>query len=266
MNLQTTRDLGSTGLKVGRLGIGAGYGAPAAALEEAFDRGCNYFWWTSRRAGMRQAIRNICRRGQRDQLVIAVHSYARSAWLMEVFYHRALKALGVDHAEVLILGWHNRPPAPRLVDKARELQSKGYVRFLGLSGHNRRLFPDLARGKTFDLFHMRYNAAHRGAETEAFPHLDGTAPPGIVTYTATRWGQLLTTKRMPSGVRTPTATDCYRFVLAHPAVDVCMCGPRNMAELQTALQVLTAPEMSSEELEWMRQVGDHVHATARKFW
>jgi hypothetical protein len=37
------RELGRTGLKVRRLGISSSYGAPAAAFEEAFEKGCNYF-------------------------------------------------------------------------------------------------------------------------------------------------------------------------------------------------------------------------------
>jgi len=36
--------LGRTGLKVGRIGISAAYGAPANAIEEAFERGANYFY------------------------------------------------------------------------------------------------------------------------------------------------------------------------------------------------------------------------------
>jgi hypothetical protein len=43
MDFHEPRDLGRTGLKVGRLGVAGGYGAPAAAFEEAFERGCNYF-------------------------------------------------------------------------------------------------------------------------------------------------------------------------------------------------------------------------------
>ena len=64
------RILGRTGLRVGRLGVAASYGAPAEAFEEAFEKGCNYFYCGSgrHRANMRQAIRNICSRGQRDKL------------------------------------------------------------------------------------------------------------------------------------------------------------------------------------------------------
>ena len=57
--------LGRTGLKVGRIGISSSYGTPAAAIEEAFDRGCNYFTYGSflrrRSSGMHAAIRQIVR-------------------------------------------------------------------------------------------------------------------------------------------------------------------------------------------------------------
>ncbi|MCJ7771951.1 MAG: hypothetical protein MUP22_02335, partial [Desulfobacterales bacterium] len=73
------RILGNTGLSVGRLGVAGSYGAPAEAFEEAFDKGCNYFYLGSgrHRAGMKQAIRNICKKGHRVKLVIALHNYAR---------------------------------------------------------------------------------------------------------------------------------------------------------------------------------------------
>ena len=64
--------LGRTGLKVGRLGISSSYGAPAAAYEEAFERGCNYFvmgsFMKGRSKEMIKAIDNIVRKGQRDNL------------------------------------------------------------------------------------------------------------------------------------------------------------------------------------------------------
>ena len=73
------RKLGRTGLKVGPLGVAASYGAPAEAFEAAFEKGCNYFYLGSgrHRSGMRKAIRNLCRQGLRENLVIAIQSYAR---------------------------------------------------------------------------------------------------------------------------------------------------------------------------------------------
>ena len=255
-------NLGRTGLRVGRLGLAASYGAPAAAFEAAFERGCNYFYIGSgrRRAAMRRAVAALCRRGLRDRIVVAVQTYARWGFLAAPVFARRLRAMGLDRADVLVLGWHNRPPSRRLIDAAARLREKGLCRFLALSGHNRSLFPRLAAEGVFDLFHVRYNAAHRGAETEVFPALRGEDRPGLVSYTATRWGHLLDAKKMPAGETPLAATDCYRFVLTRPEVDVCLCGPKNMAQMQTALAALEGGPLSADEMARARRIGDHVRA------
>ena len=131
--------------------------------------------------------------------------------------------------------------------------------YLAISGHNRKAFPVFAESGQFDIFHVRYNAGHRGAESEVFSHLPKKDPPAIVTYTSTRWGSLLKDSKMPKGEKTPTASDCYRFVMSNPSVDVCMTGPKNLAQMEHALTALDRGAMSEDELAWMRKVGDHVH-------
>jgi predicted aldo/keto reductase-like oxidoreductase len=267
LDFNRKRNLGRTGLKVGPLGVAGGYGAPAEAFEEAFERGCNYFYWASmRRKGMRRAIREFCRRGKREDLVIVLQSYSRSAFLMERFLVKGLRSLKIEYADVLILGWHNKLPASRLLDTALSMQEKGYFRYLGLSGHNRSLFPELARDGFFDLFHIRYSAAHRGAETETFPYLNRETEPGVVTYTATRWGQLLKAKKTPPGISPLSASNCYRFALTNPVVDACLCGPKNREQMREALRTLELGPLSAEELERVRKIGDYVHQHAGPFF
>ena len=140
------------------------------------------------------------------------------------------------------------------------------MRFLALSGHNRRLFVELAGLGIFDIFHVRYNAAHRGAEKDIFPHIQGEGRPGIVSYTATRWGQLLKKKMMPAGEDTPPASHCYRFALSNPSVDVCVCGPKNSFQMEEALMTLEQGPLSPEEMDRMIRIGDYVHAHGRKFF
>jgi predicted aldo/keto reductase-like oxidoreductase len=267
MNFHEPAVLGRTGLKVGRLGVASGYGAPAAAVEEAFERGCNYFTWGTVIKGysepMRQALKNIVAKGQRDRLVLAAFSYAHDNFLTERLLARGLKSAGLDHADVLILGYFSRRPPRRLIDGALRMKEKGLTRFIGLSSHNRKLLGELAGTGEFDVMHLRYNAAHRGAETEIFPFLGEERRPGIVSFTATRWGKLLNPKKMPPGEKPPTAADCYRFVLSHPAVDVCISGAKTVEQMRENLAGLDAGPMSDAELARMRRIGDHIHGPKR---
>lgn len=256
-DLKIPRPLGRTGLMAGRLGVSGGYGAPAEAFEMAFERGCNYFYHGSmRKEGMTRAIKNIVARGQRDRLIVVDQLYTRSAWHFRKSFESFFRQTGLDHADVLLLGWYNSMPSPKILDLCRELKEQGRYRFLAISGHHRPFFPTAAAD--FDIFHVRYNAAHRGAEEEVFAKLSDPRP-GMVTYTATRWRQLLDPKRMPPGEATPRASDCYRFTLTHPMVDVCMTGPKDLEEMKEALATLDRGPLSAEELAWMRRVGDHVH-------
>jgi predicted aldo/keto reductase-like oxidoreductase len=260
--------LGRTGLRVGRLGIASGYGAPAAAAEEAFERGCNYFTWGTVIKGyspqMRQALANIVAKGQRDHLVLAMFTYAHNNFFTERMLRRGLKSAGLDHADIVILGYFSRRVPRRLVDGALKMKEKGLVRFIGLSSHNRKLLGVLAREGEFDVLHLRYNAAHRGAEKEIFPLLNGEKRPGIVAFTATRWGQLLNPKKMPGGEKPATAAECYRFVLTHPAVDVCMSGAKTVEQMRENLSLLDGGPMSEGELARMRRIGDHVYGKPRR--
>ena len=263
MDFKKKTTLGRTGLTVARLGISSSFRAPTAAFEQAFERGCNYFTWGTfikgRSPAMREAIRNIVKKGQREDLVIAVLSYAHSAFLTERFFQRGLRDLGIEYADLLILGYYPRRPSQRVIDGALRLKEKGMTRFIGLTSHNRRLFPKLHKEGLFDCFHIRYSAAHRGAEKETFPYLKGVDRPGVVSFTATAWKKLLNPKKMPPGETPPTAVDCYRFVLSNPAIDVCMMGARNFEQMQENLKTLDHGPMTKAEITRMRKIGDFVY-------
>lgn len=255
--------LGKTGLKVGRLGVASGYWMPAKAIEEAFEQGCNYMTWGTFIKGysphMREALSNIQAKGQRDRLVLSMFSYAHQSYMTEYFFLKGLKSAGMDYADVLILGCFSKPPSQRIIDGALRLKEKGLIRFLGISSHNRKVFPVLQKDGVFDVFHLRYNAVHRGAENEIFPFLKPENRPGIINFTSTATGKLLNKKKMPSGEETPSAVDCYRFVLSHPAVDVCMSGARTLDEMRQNLKLLEQGPMTEAELNRMRRIGDHLY-------
>jgi aryl-alcohol dehydrogenase-like predicted oxidoreductase len=252
-------DLGNTELKAGRLGIGAAYGVPPEALEAAFEAGCNYFYWGAlRNSKMATAIRNIVKSGKRDDLIVVIQDFRRSRHGVQHSLMRGLKKLGLDYADVLLLGWHKNPPKPRILETLEKLKEKHMFRYLGISGHNRALFPELAKDSRYELFHIRYNAANRGAEQDIFPHLPDNRP-GIVSFTATRRMSLVRSKRIPADEKRPTAGDCYRFVLSNPSVDVVITGPSNSAQLKKNLEEIKKGPMNEDELDWMRRIGDYVY-------
>ena len=208
---------------------------------------------------MKQAIRNIAGSGRRDDLIISMISYAHSSFLTEVFLKRGLKALGIEYSDVLILGYYPKRPPQKVIDGALKLKEKGLVRFIGLTSHNRKVFPQLLKENIFDVFHIRYNAAHRGAETETFPFLSEDDRPGGVSFTATGWKKLLNPKKMPPGEPPLNACDCYRFVVTNPSVDICMMGARNLEQMRDNLKTLDLGPMSEDELNRMRKIGDYIH-------
>ena len=260
--------LGRTGLKVGRLGIATGYRAPADAIELAFEQGCNYLTWGTfirgRSPHVREAVRRIVANGQRDQLVLSMFSYAHQAWLTETLFARGLESLGLERADVLMLGYFSSVPNRRILDGALRMKEKGLVRFIGLSGHNRKVFGELHRQGIVDLFHIRYSAVHTGAEADAFPQLTGDRRPGVVAFTAAAWGKLLDPRKMPAGEAPPKAADCYRFALSNPTVDVCMVGARSLAQMEEDLEALRLGPLAPDEMTRMRRIGDHIYGKPRQ--
>ncbi len=258
--------LGRTGLNVGRLGISSSYGAPAEAFEEAFERGCNYFvvgsFIKGRSKEMIRAIRNIIGQGKRDQLVVCLMEYTHSRLIGKPHFYKGLKKMGLDYVDVLMLGYYPSRPRKQVMDLALGLKERGAVRHLALSGHNRKLFPMLLESP-IDIFQVRYNAVNSGAEEDVFPFCGGENKPGIISYTATRWGQLLNEKKMPPGEKPLTAGDCYRFVLSHPAVDLCMTGARSLKMMRENLETLESGPLSPEEMERIRRIGDHIYGKPR---
>ena len=64
---------------------------------------------------------------------------------------------------------------------------------------------------------------------------------------------------MPAATPVPTAGDCYRFVLARDEVDVCMMGVKDLQMFEANMNVIDQGPMTTEELERMRIIGDHIY-------
>ena len=258
--------LGRTGRSILRLGVGSSFGVGGRDLEMAVEEyGLGYLYWGSlRKDGFADAIRALNTRGLRDRLFVVVQSYSRLGSLVRPSLTRALKRLGIEQADMLLLGWWNKEVSSRIVKAALKCQERGLTRHIGVSTHKRPLVPGFVGSSPFDVVHFRYNAANRGAEQEIFPQVAGGPEEraGLVAFTATRWGQLLSPPG--DGLAHPTAGDCYRFVLSRPEVDLCLSGPADGAQLRAALDAVAQGPMDPEQLAWMQQVGERVYNQTRR--
>jgi aryl-alcohol dehydrogenase-like predicted oxidoreductase len=124
----------------------------------------------------------------------------------------------------------------------------------------------MAGSGLLDLLMIRYNAAHRGAESDIFPVTVQRGLP-VIVYTCLRWGALLRgTPEDPPGFVLPSAPAWYRFSLQHPAVTVALMAPENRAELDEDLQVLRQAEpLSDAEYAQLAAHGQRVRRHAGSF-
>jgi len=250
--------LGRTDVFSGRLGLGSSYTLSCKAIEDAFKAGCNFFYWGAIRTPfMAKAVRRILRREPRKDLIIAVQSFIRP-FGMEWSLKRGLWVLGIDFADIFVLGLYHKYPSPRLMERTEKLRKQGLFRYLGISSHDRELLAMLSLDPRFDILMVRYNAAHRGAEKDLFPYLPPERP-GIIGFTATDHMRLSRSRKIPKHERRPSAGDCYRFVLSNAHIDMTITSPWNRKQMKENLVETSKGPMSSKELEWMQRIGDAVY-------
>ncbi|MBM3278157.1 MAG: aldo/keto reductase [Candidatus Handelsmanbacteria bacterium] len=258
--------LGKTGIPVCRLGLSATYRPGQRTVHQALDQGLNFFFAYGIDGQMIRALREVFAR-RREQLVLATGAYNLLLGHPDLrrTLEKRLRQFCTDYIDVFLFLGVTREThfPPRLREELYRLREEGKVRAVGMSCHDRRFAGRLAAEGSLDVLMIRYNAAHRGAEQEIFPHL-AAHNPGVVSYTATRWRALLRRPRGWEG-QVPTASQCYRFVLSNPHVHVCLSAPSNPAQLAENLEALRQGPLSAEEIEFMRRFGDAVHREQRWF-
>jgi predicted aldo/keto reductase-like oxidoreductase len=243
-------------------------GLDGAEVERAFhDYGINTFLAHPWMKGQCEGVRRLIRAGHRDELVLVSEASLPFAGSVRRALDKHLRRLETDHLDVWLLGWvrHRWYTRAAVWSELQRLKAEGKVRAIGFSSHDRPLAAALGRELPADVLMIRYNAAHRGAEREIFTPLAdlGDRRPGIIAYTATRWGMLL--KPLP-GRGFPTAMtgpECYRFALGHPMVDMVWCAARTPEELRADVAGALAGPLEAARREEVCRFGDAVHRAAQ---
>ncbi|MBM4162716.1 MAG: aldo/keto reductase [Ignavibacteria bacterium] len=260
--------LGRTGICVHRLGLSATYRPGKRAIYRAIDEGANFFFAFGVDTQMRSVLRDVFK-SKRQGLVLATGAYNLLIGYPNLrrTLEKRLRQFGTDCIDVFLFLGVTKPK--HFPEEAREelyrFRQEGKVRFVGISAHDRKFIGTLAAGDELDVFMLRYNAAHRGAEKDIFPYLDRHNP-GVVAYTATRWTALMRRhKDWPRGERVPAAGMAYRFVLTHPNVHVCLTAPTNLKQLEENIAALRQGPLGEEEMQYMRRFGDTVYMQRKWF-
>jgi aryl-alcohol dehydrogenase-like predicted oxidoreductase len=256
------------GCAVHRLGLSATYRPGKKAVYKALDEGVNYFFWFGFDTQMTGVLREVLKH-QREKYVVATgaYNYIWGYQNLRRTLEKRLRQLRTDYIDVFhFLGVARRNQFnDRVRAELEELRADPRVRGVSISTHDRKLAGELAAQGALEAMMIRYNAAHRGAEQDIFPHL-AQHDPGVISFTATRWRYLLLRPRgWPKGGRIPTAGMCYRFVLSNPHVDVCLTAPTNLKQLEENLAAVRQGPLAEEEMEFMREFGEAVYRRYKYF-
>jgi predicted aldo/keto reductase-like oxidoreductase len=240
-------------------------------VRHAVASGVNFLNWCGVADGLSAFIADLGTR--RDEVAVCVQLEARTAQEAKSEFEQILALLHTDFIDVLTFYYvEDRTEWQQIIGPGGALefcaaaQREGRIRMLGVTSHQRRLAAEMAASGLLDMLMIRYNAAHRGAESDIFPVTTQRGLP-VVVYTCLRWGALLRpTPEDPPGFVVASAPAWYRFALQHPAATVALMAPENRAELDEDLQVLRQAEpLSDAEYAQLAAHGQRVRRHAGSF-
>jgi aryl-alcohol dehydrogenase-like predicted oxidoreductase len=245
------------------LGLAAYPNQDPRCVRQAFHGGINYFFFYG--PGYQPFIRQLALvlRKHRDKVIVATGSGARKSRSLDAVRRKILAALATPSIDVFFAEYIHSGDDPEVIfgsgglfDELTQWKREGWIRYVGATTHDRRLARRLAEEPRVDVLMHRFNMAHRKAVKEVFPAAMQSRTP-VVAFTATRWGTLLKGQAEWPG-EPPSAADCYRYCLTHPAVQVVLAAPRTVRELQENLRVLKSPKMNERDRSRWERFGDLV--------
>lgn len=290
-NLPFYRKLGRTNLTVSGLGLGGGSGISSEDTLYAFDRGINYFFFSSDLhhflySKMSDALRKLCGRGSsvREDLVLATVTYNKSPEMALAALFDQFQELGIDYIDIFFWGWIGTDDAPRFQDcmelshdlrgtnsvyqrkierwfgLSERLKKMGAVRYIGASFHDFDLASQWLNNPLLDVVMVRHNVAHRTAQNKVFKYVDVQDPQrsGIVTFKSAGMHTFLgnAPAQLPKECWRPSVPDFYRYSLMQNGVDVCLTGMKRWEEIDAAIAGMQKGKLTPAELDYLELYGD----------
>jgi hypothetical protein len=259
-------ELGDAGLRVSPFCLGL-VGAPET-IGAAYDAGINFFFltadmhWPMYRA-TREGLRLLFQRGGgiRDDVVVGVVSYVAQPEFCYFPYLEVLDEVpGLERVDLTIIGgaYAAEFPTRRTVYTQRPLGQIPGARALGCTFHERSASVAALNDGTLDIGFVRYNAIHRGAEVDVFPHLSPDRRSLCYNFKSTS-GNGTNADFAGLGLGAdywqPHVTDAYRYVLRHPEVDGLLCALPTARAVSDLARAIARGPLDEDEIEYMSDLG-----------
>jgi aryl-alcohol dehydrogenase-like predicted oxidoreductase len=158
----------------------------AACIATAFEAGINYFFFydfTNEKflAGLRSLLAT-----KREQVLVATGSQERDLNWVRHDFDSVRQQLNIDVVDAFFVEYiypsEDMQQVEAVLSQLQLWQQKGFVRYVGITTHNRPIALDLIeRGKCKLLMH-RYNMAHRKAEENVLPSAQIAGIPEMGEY------------------------------------------------------------------------------------
>jgi len=255
------RRLGETGLRASRLAFGTAALADLTPKEggelliKAFELGVN-LWDGAADYGTYPHMRRALERVPREEVIIVTKTYAESAEQTEREVTEALRELGTDYIDILMLHytrpeWLGKPP--RLPESMLWEKEAGRVRALGLSTHSVatvRLAAEMPEVEVVETIVNRTGRfrSHRGDEIEEIE--DGSIEEMLAALKVLheRGVGVIAMKVLGHGLLKDVA-GAIAFVARLPQVDTLCLGMTSPEQIEEYVRAIAAAEGGKGSIE-----------------
>ncbi|MEM9219913.1 MAG: aldo/keto reductase [Cyanobacteria bacterium P01_F01_bin.150] len=248
------------------LGLAGQNPMESGCVDLAWRAGVNFFFSYGMGSDS-PLLTDLCQliKPHREGIIFASGHEGREIPHWQTYLEQIRQTLDIETVDILFVeyvspsdDWNQ---VQALLDKFYAWKSEGRIRYVGVTTHNRPIALRLVQHSLCDILMHRYNMAHRKAEQSVFPAAVAAEIP-VVSFTSTRWGQLLNGHPDWQG-SPPTAADCYGFSLSQPAIQLTLTAPKTRNDLESNLAVLENPAMLKQDIAHWQRYGDLVYGTGQ---